>query len=318
MLTRRRFVMAAVVAPIAGVVRAADTGGAGLAGIVPPGAQVAEAFAGGKWCEGPAWDRRRGVLVFSDVRADRILTLAGDGTAATLRDPSNYANGNAFDREGRLVSCEHLGRRVARQERDGRITVLADRHLGRPLNSPNDVVVARDGSIWFTDPTFGLQQPEEGRMADSEQAGRFVFRIAPDGALAVAADGFEQPNGLAFSPDERVLYVSDTSGASRPEGKREVRAFDVRDGRLSNERLFATVPSGVPDGLKTDERGRLYGATDRGATVWDVDGTLLGHIATPATCGNLAFGGPDGRRLYLCNGSAIHRIDLHTRGAHHA
>ncbi|MDX7952677.1 SMP-30/gluconolactonase/LRE family protein [Lichenihabitans sp. Uapishka_5] len=204
---------------------------------------------------------------------------------------------------------------MVRQEPDGGLTVLADRFNGKRLNSPNDLVVARDGAIWFTDPTYGLVQPEEGRQAAPELPGRYVFRLDPGGGLAVVADGFAQPNGLAFSPDERVLYVSDTGGALNPEGTREIRAFAVDGGRLTGERLFARLPSGVPDGLKTDADGRLYAATDQGARVWAQDGTPLGLIATPATCGNLAFGGPDGRRLYLCNGSSIHSIPLKVRGA---
>lgn len=283
--------------------------------IVASDARLVEVHRGGRWCEGPAWDRRRDALVFSDVRANRMLRLDADQRIETLRDPSNNANGNAFDDEGRLVTCEHLGRRVVRQEHDGSLTVLADRYQGKRLNSPNDVIVARDGAVWFTDPIFGIVQPEEGRLAESEQAGRFVFRLAPGDELRVVSDTFEQPNGLALSPDERTLYVSDTSSPGNVEGKHEIRAFDVRDGRLSNERVFATVPSGVPDGLKVDTAGRVYAATDRGATIRDASGELIGHIATPATCGNLAFGGSDGRRLYLCNGSSIHAIDVLTRGA---
>lgn len=290
---------------------------AGLAAILKPGTRVRQVYDGGRWCEGPAWDRAKRALVFSDVRKNRLMCLGEGCDAQAIRDPPNFANGNAFDLAGRLVTCEHLGRRVVRQETDGRITVLADRFEGRRLNSPNDLVVARDGAIWFTDPTFGIEQPEEGRQAPSEQKGRFVFRIDRDGTLAKAADSFEQPKGIAFSPDQRILYVSDTSGApGHEEGKREIRAFDVVDGRrLTGERVFASVPSGVPDGLDVDTLGRVYAATDAGATIWSASGARLGVIPTPATCGNLAFGGPDGRRLYLCNGTSIHAVDLMVRGS---
>ncbi|WP_380780346.1 SMP-30/gluconolactonase/LRE family protein [Sphingomonas sp. R86520] len=288
-----------------------------LDAVLMRGARVQRVYDDGRWCEGPVWDRQGGTLVFSDVRKNRIMRLGDGGVAAAVRDPSNFANGNAFDASGRLLTCEHLDRRVVRQEADGRLTVLADRFEGRRLNSPNDLIVARDGAIWFTDPTFGIEQPEEGRQAASEQRGRFVFRIDPAGGIAKVADTFEQPNGLAFSPDERILYVSDASGGpDHPEGKREIRTFDVRDGRsLTGERVFATVPSGIADGLKVDSGGCVYAATDGGATVWTVAGDRLGVIATPGTCGNLAFGGTDGRRLFLCNGSSIHAVDLKVRGA---
>lgn len=171
-----------------------------LTDILSPQARVRQVYDGGRWCEGPAWDRRTRSLVFSDVRMNRIMRLEEGGAARAVRDPSGFANGNAFDAAGRLVTCEHLGRRVVRQETDGRITILADRFEGCRLNSPNDLAIARDGGIWFTDPTFGIEQPEEGRQAASEQHGRFVFRIDPDGSLAKVAGGFEQPNGIAFSP----------------------------------------------------------------------------------------------------------------------
>lgn len=283
--------------------------------VVDPMARLMLLYDRGRWCEGPVWSTRHGGLVFSDVRANRIMRLGPDGQVLSMRDPSGFANGNALDAEGRLVTCAHLGRRVVRQEHDGGLTVLADRFAGRRLNAPNDLVVAH-GAIWFTDPTFGLVEPEEGRMVPAEQRGRFVFRLDPDGDLAVVSDSFEQPNGLAFSPDGSVLYISDTSASLDPEGKREIRAFDVVDGRrLKGERVFATVPSGIPDGLKVDVDGRVYTATDAGAWIWQADGTPVGRIATPGICGNLAFGGPDGRRLFLCNGTDIHGIDLNVRGA---
>jgi gluconolactonase len=285
--------------------------------VVDPQARLERVYSGGVWCEGPAWSSARHTLVFSDVRRDALHALGPHGDARTIRTPSGFANGNAFDAQGRLVSCEHLGRRIVRQEADGRLAVLADSFDGRPLNSPNDLAVAPDGAIWFTDPTFGLITPQEGRMREPVQRGRFVFRLDPSGRLDLACDSFEQPNGIVFSPDHRTLYVSDASGTDGREGRREIRAFDVEGGRrLVRERVFARVDSGVPDGLDVDDAGRVYAACAEGVRVWRADGQALGLIATASTCGNLAFGGADRRRLFLCTGETIHAITLKAAGAH--
>ena len=322
-INRRSVLAGGVLAGVPGLARAQAPRGAaaivaedpGFAAVVDPAAPVATLYASGRWCEGPVWVPRLGALVFSDVRRNRMLRLGPDGPPAIQRDPSANANGNALDAEQRLVTCEHGNRRVVREEPDGRLTVLADRFEGRPLNAPNDVVVARDGAVWFTDPTYGIDNPEEGRPAPSEQRGRFVYRLDPDGGLAVASDSFVQPNGLAFSPDGTILYVSESSGGAGPEAKREIRAFDVIDGRrLARERVFARLASGAPDGLKVDVEGRLYAGTGEGARVWRPDGTPLGRIATPGPCANIAFGGRDGRRLFLCSGPAVLAVDLRARG----
>ena len=282
--------------------------------VIDPDARMVTLYGDGRWLEGPAWDRRTGRLVFSDVKRNRIMAL-DSGPAVPWRDPSSNANGNAFDREGRLVTCEHLTRRVVRQEHDGRLTVLADRYGGKRLNSPNDLAVAPDGAIWFTDPVFGITVPEEGERAEPEQPGRFVYRIDPQGGLTVVADGFDQPNGIAFSPDARTLYVSETGSGLNTEGPREIRAFDVVDGRtLVRPRVLGRLRSGIPDGLAVDRNGRIFAATAAGAQLWAPDGRHLGTIPTPRTCGNIAFGGPDGRRLYLCATDALHAIDLKTGG----
>ena len=288
-----------------------------MARVVAPGAGLERVYSGGKWCEGPVWSQRSGRLVFSDVRRNTLLSLDSGGQASVLRSPSNFANGNAIDADGRLISCEHLGRRLVREEADGRLTVLAERYDGRRLNSPNDLVIAADGAVWFTDPTYGLQMPEEGRMAAAEQRGRFVFRLDPGGSLEPVADSFEQPNGIAFAPDQRTLYVSDSSGGSGREGKREIRAFDVVGGRrLARERVFARLESGAPDGLETDAAGRVYACCGGdGVRVWRADGSPLGRIATPAVSANLAFGGSDGKRLFVCTGETVHAITLGVAGS---
>ncbi len=283
--------------------------------ILGPDARLTTVYSGGRWMEGPAWDRRAGRLVCSDVKSNMILSIAPGQAPVPLRDPSNNANGNAFDREGRLVSCEHLTRRVVRQEKDGRVTVLADRHQGRRLNAPNDLVVAADGAIWFTDPVFGITIADEGLPAEPEQHGRFVYRIDPVGGLSVVADGFDQPNGIVFAPDGRTLYVTDTGGALNAEGPREIRAFDVVDGvRLVRERRFAKIDHGIPDGLTVDTQGRVYAATANGATIWSPAGEPVGVIPTPVTCGNLEFGGRDGRTLFLCATDRVFAIDTQAKG----
>ncbi|GJE54145.1 MULTISPECIES: SMP-30/gluconolactonase/LRE family protein [Methylobacterium] len=287
----------------------------GLAEVLAPGARVETLYEGGRWCEGPVWVKRLGGLVVSDVRSNRMLLVTESGTR-TFREPSANANGNALDGEGRLITCEHRNRRVVREEPDGRLTVLAESFEGQPLNSPNDVVVARDGAVWFTDPTYGIDNPEEGITRSSEQRARFVFRLDPGGRLDAVADGFVQPNGLAFSPDGRVLYVGESSGSQNPGGRSEIRAFDVGDGgRLTRERVFSTVVDGVPDGLRIDAQGRVFAGTGSGARVWRPDGTPLGTIPTPGPCANIAFGGPDGRRLFLCAGPSVLAVNLKVRGA---
>lgn len=284
-----------------------------LSAVLDPSARVETLYDEGEWCEGPVWAPTLGGLIFSDVRRNRMMLIREGSRAEVFREPSNNANGNVIDGEGRLVTCEHRTSRVVRREADGAITVLAESHDGGRLNSPNDAVVARDGTIWFTDPTYGIDQAEEGTPRPSEQKGRFVFRLAPGGSLAVATDRFVQPNGLAFSPDERILYVSESG---RREGApAEIRAFDVADGRISGERRFASGFEGVPDGLKVDTDGRVYAGTGDGVRIWAADGRPLGHIPTEGPCANIAFGGADGRRLFLCAGRRVLTVETKVRGA---
>ena len=308
-LPRRPLLGLALLTALAPHVRAADP----LSAMLDPAARVETLYDEGEWCEGPVWVPALGGLVFSDVRRNRMMLIREDGRAEVFREPSNNANGNTLDAEGRLITCEHRTSRVVRRETDGAITVLAERYDGGRLNSPNDAVVARDGAIWFTDPTYGIDQAEEGIPRPSEQKGRFVFRRAPDGSLTVATGRFVQPNGLAFSPDERILYVSESGTREGVAG--QIRAFDVSDGQLSNERVFATVSKGVPDGLKVDTGGRVYAGTGDGVRIWSADGRLVGHIPTEGPCANIAFGGPDGRRLFLCAGKRVLAVETKVRGA---
>lgn len=308
-LTRRPFLGLMLLAPFAA--RAAD----GLAAILAPGAQVRTLYAEGEWCEGPVWVPALNSLVFSDVRRNRMIRIPDGGAPVTFRDPSENANGNTLDAQGRLITCQHRTGRVVRQEPDGTFTVLAERFRDGRLNSPNDAVVAGDGAVWFTDPTYGITQASEGEPRASEQAGSFVYRRAPDGTLAAVATDFHQPNGLAFSPDGRILYVAESGGAPDGSMPRTIRAFDVAGENLSNGRAFARLESGVPDGLKTDTDGRLYAGTGDGVRVWSPDGTFLGRIPTEGPCANIAFGGPDGRRLFLCAGKRVLAVETRVRGA---
>ncbi|MCJ2032978.1 SMP-30/gluconolactonase/LRE family protein [Methylobacterium sp. J-068] len=300
-------------APAAPVLRGDDPR---FADVVAPGTPLLTLYAQGRWCEGLCYAKALGGLIVSDVRANRMLCVADDGGTRVFRDPSNNANGNTLDGEGRLVTCEHRGRRVVRREHDGRLTVLADAFEGRPLNSPNDAALAPDGAIWFTDPVFGITMPDEGLMATPAQRARRVYRIDPSGTLTGMTEAVGQPNGIAFSPDGRRLYVSDTSAALKnPEGARSILAFPVEGGlKLGAPATFATLEAGVPDGLAVDADGRLYAACFDGVRVYAPDGTRLGRIATATDAANVAFGGPDGRRLFIAAGPCLHAIDLTVRG----
>jgi gluconolactonase len=287
-----------------------------LRDVLDPGAPLRTLYAGGRWCEGLCYAPGLGGLIVSDVRANRMVRIGDDGGTSVFRDPSNNANGNTLDGEGRLVTCEHRGRRVVRREPDGRLTVLADAFGGRPLNSPNDAALAPDGAIWFTDPVFGITMPDEGLMATPAQGARRVYRIDPSGRVEAMTDAVGQPNGIAFSPDGSRLYVSDTSAALKnPEGARTVLVFPVREGRgLGAPKPFATVEAGVPDGLAVDADGRVYAACFDGVRIYAPDGTALGRIATATDAANVAFGGPDGRRLFIGAGAHVLAIDLKVRG----
>lgn len=306
--------LAASRATAAPVLRADDPR---FAEVVAPGTPLRTLYAAGRWCEGLCYAGRLGGLIASDVRANRMLRIADDGAVSLFRDPSNNANGNTLDAEGRLVTCEHRGRRVVRREADGRLTVLADSFAGRPLNSPNDAALAPDGAIWFTDPVFGITMPDEGLTAAPAQGARRVYRIDPaSGRVEGMTDAVGQPNGIAFAPDGARLYVSDTSAALKnPEGARAILAFPMIDGRrLGPPEVFAELEAGVPDGLAVDAGGRVYAACFDGVRVYAPDGTRLGRIATATDAANVAFGGPDGRRLFIAAGGFIHAIDLQVAG----
>ncbi len=288
--------------------------------IVPGSARVERLWSGSRWAEGPAWFAAHNMLVWSDIPNDRMLRFdALSGHTAVFRQPARNANGNTIDREGRLVTCEHGGRQVTRTEHDGSITVLASHFEGKRLNSPNDVVVKSDGSIWFTDPDYGILSDYEGERAESEIGGCNVYRIdGQTGALSIVADDFVKPNGLAFSPDESILYIADTGASHDPaNGPRHIRACAVNpDGAtLGRSTIFATCAAGLFDGFRLDATGRLWSSAADGVHVFHADGTLVGKIAIPEPVANLCWGGPKLNRLFICGTTSLYAVMTHTNGA---
>ena len=276
--------------------------------IVPENGTLEQIATGFGFTEGPVW--YKDCLLFSDIPRNRIvrLRMRSEGPeVTTFRSPSGNSNALALDTSGRLITCEHSTRRVTRTEVDGSVSVLAERYEGRRLNSPNDVVVRSDGSIYFTDPPYGLKD----FIVWKELSFNGVYRLAPDGELVLLADDFDRPNGLAFSPDESVLYIDDTSRV-------HIRAFDVSpDGNLSNGRVLIDMQSsetGAPDGMKVDIKGTIYSTGPGGLWVIDPSGKRLGRIVLPELPANLAWGDADRRSLYITARSSIYRLRLAVPG----
>ena len=255
--------------------------------------------------EGPVWWGARGMLVWSDIEGRRVLGWHSDGAVDVVLDATPFTNGNAVDAESRLLHCEHGRRCISRTDPGGATTVLVSCFEGRRLNSPNDLVVGPDGAIWFTDPTYGIQNPRQGCPAAPELDHRSVYRYDPrTGTLARMAD-LDQPNGIGFAPDGRTLYVSDSA-----EDRHEIVACDVgADGALTGRRVFRTIEPGVPDGFAVDARGWVWTSSGSGVQVFAADGAPLGLIPTPHTCSNCTFG-PDGRRLFITGEESLWAIDL--------
>ncbi|SFJ32971.1 SMP-30/gluconolactonase/LRE family protein [Jannaschia pohangensis] len=325
-------------------------------GVMQPNATIERLWTGARWAEGPAWNSVGKYLIWSDIPENRQMRwLDDDNHVSEFRYPSNYSNGNSFDRQGRQLSAEHLTRRVVRYEHDGSITILADMFEGKRFNSPNDVVEHADGSIWFTDPPYGGQLYEGApdapggpsnaagllnpRLGQPPEIGDYVremetatYRIGTDGAItrvATEADAAD-PNGLCFAPDFGTLYIASTGkgpGDTGPGGNGEIIAMDVApDGTTSNRRVFSDcMVDGVkcgPDGLRTDVAGNLWASSNAGrnvgysgVTVWAPDGTLLGRIRLPEICGNVCFGGPKRNRLFMAASQSIYSVYTGTQGA---
>jgi len=325
-------------------------------GYIQPNSAIKRLWTGALWAEGPAWCAQGRYLMWSDIPSNRQLRwLEDDERVTVFRNPSNNSNGNTFDFEGRQLSCEHLTRRVVRYEHDGSITVIADSYNGRHFNSPNDIAPHPDGSYWFTDPPYGGQlyegQPDTAggpsnvsgrlkpRLGQHAEAGRFkrelptgVYRVGRDGnvTLVVAEDQVPDPNGLAFSPDYRRLYVVSTGkgpGDTGPGGKGDMFVFDVgADMKLANPKRFADFTiDGVkcsPDGVRCDVDGNVWCSSNagravgyNGVTIWSPDGRLIGRIRLPEVCANLCFGGPKRNRLFMAASQSIYAVYVNTQGA---
>ena len=285
--------------------------------MVQPSAKLDRVATGFRWAEGPVWFSDHQVLLFSDIPNQRMMRLTMDGELSVFRAPSNFTNGNTRDRQGRLLSCQHGTRSVTRTEIDGTITTLVDSYQGKRLNSPNDLVVRSDGSIWFTDPSYGILGHYEGFKSRQDQAKRNVFRLDPaSGTLTSVVDDFEQPNGLAFSPDESLLYVADSGSSHNPDVPSVIRAFRVGpELSLSGGEVFATIDNGLPDGFRVDTDGNVWTSAGDGVHCFAPDGTLIGKIFVPEAVANLAFGGPKRNRLFITATTSVYAIFVDAQGA---
>ena len=276
---------------------------------------------GFRWAEGPVYFRDGGYLLWSDIPNNRIMRwLEEDGHVSVFRTPSNFSNGNTRDRQGRLITCEHDARRVTRTEPDGGITVLMDSYNGKKLNAPNDVVVASDGAVWFTDPGYGILGNYEGHK-DTSELPPSVYRLDPQtGKAKMVVDSFDKPNGLALSPDEKKLYVID-SGITHG-GRSNMRVFDVNGDTLTNDKVFAEgFAPGFTDGVRVDVDGNVWCSMgwadpkEDGVRCYEPGGTLIGKIHLPETCANLCFGGKRRNRLFMTASTSVYAVYVETQGA---
>ena len=274
-----------------------------------------------RWAEGPVWLPGEDAVVFSDVKANRMYRWNRDGKITIFREQANYANGNTLDRQGRLISCEHERRGVSRTDSDGVARILVDRFDGKRLNSPNDVVVKSDGSLWFSDPPYGIVGDAEGFKSESQIIGCYVYRFDPEtGEITAVATDVQRPNGLAFSPDESRLYVADMSIVDFPlQGRRHLLVYDVIEGRrLSNPRVLAQIEPGIPDGFRVDQCGNIFCSCEDGILVLAGDGQRIGKIGVPERVSNCTFGGPAQDELFITATTSLYRVRLATQGCQYS
>ncbi|MCL6282489.1 SMP-30/gluconolactonase/LRE family protein [Ruegeria sp. 2012CJ41-6] len=279
--------------------------------------KVERLWTGARWTEGPVWFAAGRYLLWSDIPNNRIMRFdETDGSVSVFREPSNNSNGHTVDRQGRLVSCEHLTRRVTRTELDGSVTVIADRYQGKRLNSPNDVVVKSDGSIWFSDPSYGILMDYEGERAESEIGACHVYRVDPTtGEVRIVADDYVKPNGLAFSPDESLLYIADTGITHTPGGPAHIRRHQVTaDGALSGGKVISDCSNGVFDGFRLDRDGRIWSSAADGVHCMTAEGELIGKVLIPEMVSNVCFGGPKLNRLFITGTTSLYSVFLNVNG----
>lgn len=284
--------------------------------LILPNAELELLGEGFRWLEGPVWFADQNLLLFSDIPNNRVMRWC-DNAVTTFQPDANFANGHTRDRQGRLISCSHRGRCITRLEYDGRLTVLADHFNGKRLNSPNDVVVKSDGSIWFTDPPYGINTDYEGGKQTSELPA-YVYRLEPDsGELTVVADDFTGPNGLCFSPGESRLYITESGSQFAPQPMRHIRVFEVsEDGTsLRGGEIFHKIDPGFADGIRCDEDQNIWSSAGDGVHCIGPDGKFLGKILTNSTVSNIAFGDRHRSRLFICAGTRLYAIYTNTRGA---
>jgi gluconolactonase len=289
-----------------------------FARLVNGNANVERLWTGCRWAEGPAWFAAGRYVVWSDIPNDRMLRYdETDGSVSTFRSPCGNTNGHTVDRQGRLVSCEHSGRRVSRTEHDGTIVTIADRWNGKRLNSPNDVVVRSDGSIWFTDPAYGIESDYEGDRAESEIGACHVYRVDPrSGQVDAVITDMVRPNGLAFSLDEKQLYVVDTGRTHGQQNPAHMRVFDVNGaGKVGKSRIFADCTAGLFDGFRLDTEGRIWTSAGDGIHCYHPDGTLIGKVKVPEVTANCVFGGAKMNVLYICGTTSLYAVRLMVNGA---
>jgi gluconolactonase len=287
----------------------------GLKGLISENAKLEKLVTNSIWAEGPVWLADRGSLRWSDIPGNQIFEYHLESKISTLyKAEVEFTNGRTLDHDGSVIQCSHGNRRIER-DRDGVVEPIVDNWNGKKFNSPNDVIVAKDGGIWFTDPPYGIIFPREGHPGEREYKDHYVFRYDPKTkeVKAVVLD-VEEPNGLAFSPDESVIYIADSSALTNDPGKgnNHLRAYDVVGTNCKNGRTFAVMENGVPDGLRVDKDGNVWVATFDGVHVYDPSGEQLGWVPIPEKVSNLCFGGPDGNRIFICASTSIYSIETLT------
>ena len=275
-------------------------------------AQFLTLHSGSQWSEGPVFLHHRDMVIWSDIPNDRMLSWTPTSGSDIFRYPSGYSNGNFLDLQARLLTCEHGNRRISRTEKNGEIITIVDNFNGNRLNSPNDLVVKSDGAIWFTDPPYGILSDKEGYKSESELEGNFVFRYDPlEDQLSLISDDFDKPNGIAFSPDEKLLYIADSGDP------KNIRVFNVSDDgkSINNGRVFTEISPGVPDGFRVDSEGNIFTSASDGIQVFTPSGVLLGKILVPERTANCAFGGSFKDTLFITASTSLYSIKMNVTGA---